>query len=162
MTAARDRLQDGRLDFEKASLVKGCAQGANDARSGREVPALRGIAEQVEVALAVPRLLVLETVKLLRWRVQRLDEQGDRVDEHARFTPSRARDRSRDPDDVAEVEHLHHRVGTAGAISAKPHLQAAGLVLDVGECGTAQVAQLHDPAGHRHNGAVRSSTSASG
>ena len=40
VTAAGDRLQDGRLDLEEASLVKGRPQRANQSRAGGEVPAL--------------------------------------------------------------------------------------------------------------------------
>ena len=42
----------------------------------------------------------------------------------------------------------------AGAIGAKPHLQATRLVLDVRERGAAEVAQLHDPTGDRDHRAI--------
>ena len=64
--ATGDRLQDGRLDLEKRALLERRAQRADHARARREMTALRRVAEQVEVALAVPRLLVLEPVELLR------------------------------------------------------------------------------------------------
>ena len=124
VTATRDRLQDGCLDLDKAALIERRPQRANQPGPGGEVAALRGVAEQVEIALAVARLLVLESVELLGRRMQRLDEQRHGVDEHRRLTATRARDRTRDADDVAEVEHRHHRVRVAGAIGAKPRLQA--------------------------------------
>ena len=82
VSAAGDRLQDRRLDLEKAALVERRVAARESTRSGGEVAALRGVAQQVEVALAVARLLVLESVELLGRRVQRLDEQRDRVDEN--------------------------------------------------------------------------------
>ena len=48
-----------------------------------------------------------------------------------------------------------HGVCVAGAIGAKPHLHATGLVLDVRERGTAEIAQLHHPAGDRDDRSIR-------
>jgi len=90
-------------------------------------------------------------VELLGWRVESLDQQRHGVDEHGRLTTTRPRDRTLDADDVAEVEHRHHRMGIAGAIGAKPRLQAARLVLDVRERRAAEITQLHDPSSHGNN-----------
>src|SRR5580700_488819 len=156
VTAAGYRLQDGRLDLEEASLVERRSQRANQPCTGGEVPALRGAAEQVEVALPVTSLLVLESMEFLGRRVQRLDQRRDRIDENTRLTALGASHRSGDPDDVAEVEQTDHRVRTSRAIGTEPRLQATGLILDVRERHTAEIAQLHDPTGHADTRTVRS------
>jgi len=40
-------------------------------------------------------------------------------------------------------------------VRAEPHLHPAGLILDVRECGAAEIAQLHHPAGDRDHGPIR-------
>src|SRR5207302_5685161 len=110
----------------------------------REVAALLDVAEQVEVAPPVAGLLVLEPVELLRGRAQRLDEDHQLVGEDARLAAAGAGEPAAHPDDVAEVEAAHHLpcLGTE-PVELEPELEAAPLVLDVGEDDPAGGPQLH-------------------
>ncbi len=57
--AARDHVHHRRLDLEKAELVKEAAHVGDDLRAHLELLAHLRVDDQVQVALAVPRLLVL-------------------------------------------------------------------------------------------------------
>ena len=73
--AAIERLHHGRLDFDEAALLQLPPQGRDDLRARHEHFAHFGIGDQVEIALAVARLHVLEAVPLLGHREQRLGEE---------------------------------------------------------------------------------------
>ena len=63
--AAVERLHHGRLDFDEAAFLELPAQGRDDAGARDENVAHFGIGDQVEIALAVAGLDVLEAVPLL-------------------------------------------------------------------------------------------------
>ena len=63
--AARHRLQHGSLDLDKAACLQECPRLLDDAASCQENLHHLRIRDQVEVALAVAQLLVLEPVILL-------------------------------------------------------------------------------------------------
>jgi hypothetical protein len=57
--ASRDHVHHRRLDLEKAELVKEAAHVGDDLRAHLELLAHLRVDDEVQVALAVPRLLVL-------------------------------------------------------------------------------------------------------
>ncbi len=57
--AARDHVHHRRLDLEKAELVKEAAHVGDDLRAHLELLAHLRVDDEVQVALAIPRLLVL-------------------------------------------------------------------------------------------------------
>ena len=73
--AAVERLEDRRLDLEEAALVEPAADGATTLRAQDEQLARLLVGDQVELAVAVAGLDVLEPVELLGRRAQRLGEQ---------------------------------------------------------------------------------------
>jgi hypothetical protein len=70
--AARDHIHHRGLDLEKAELVKEAAHVGDDLRAHLELLAHLRVDDQVQVALAVPRLLVLrENIFNLKKRSER-------------------------------------------------------------------------------------------
>ena len=71
-SAAGNRLQHRRLDFQIVFFQKNISQRMNNARAhGERLSCLR-IDDQVEIALPVPCLLIRQAVEFLRKRAQRL------------------------------------------------------------------------------------------
>src|ERR1035437_1171945 len=152
---AGNRLQDRGLDLEESASVKAAAQRADHRRPGREVTSLRGAAEQVEVALAVARLLVLQPVELLGRRLQRLDQQHQLVSDHRRLATPGAHHAPAHTDDVAEVKEPDHREEpVAETVVLQPQLEALVLRLDVNEATPPLQPVLHDSPGDAHLGAL--------
>ena len=75
--AAGDRLHHRRLDLEEAARREEAAEGLEEQRALPEDVAGLGVGDQVEVALAVAALDVLQAVPLLGQRLQRLGEVAD-------------------------------------------------------------------------------------
>ena len=102
--AAVERLQDRRLDLDEAALVEPAAHLADRPARGREEAAALLVGDQVELAVAVAGLDVLEAVELVGRRPQALGEQRQRsIAQRELAAPGRQR-RPLDADDVAEVE----------------------------------------------------------
>ena len=119
--AAVQRLQDGRLDLDEALAVEVAAHRGDDPRAVDEQPARVLAGDQVELAPAVARLDVAETVVLVGRRAQRLGEDLEGLDaqrelavaaaEAAPSTPIRS-PRSSDGEPLEELraEHVDARV----------------------------------------------------
>ena len=102
--AAVERLHHRSLDFDEAARFELPPQRADDAGARGEDREHLGIGDQVEVALAVAQLDVLQAVVLLGDPEQVLGEEDELVDVHRQFTGARAEEIALDADDVAEVE----------------------------------------------------------
>ncbi len=74
--AAGRGLEDGRLDLQEAALVQEAADGGDDAAAQAEEVSHLGVGDEVEVALAVADLDVLQAVPLLGRRAEGLGENG--------------------------------------------------------------------------------------
>ena len=105
--AAGDRLHHRRLDLEEAAVVierarsprrRGCAR-SNTRRDSR-------IDDQIEIALAVAGLDVLQAVPLLRQRQEALGEKRDRRGADGQLVGLGPEQRALDADEVAEIEQL--------------------------------------------------------
>jgi hypothetical protein len=101
---AVERLQNRRLDLEEAALVEPVPDRPHDLRAQDEQLAGLVVGDQVELAVAVARLDVLEPVVLLRDVAQRLGEQLPAGHEQAELTAARLERRAVDADQVADVE----------------------------------------------------------
>ena len=103
--AAVARLPSGGLDFDEALRVEPASGLGDDPRSREaQVRASSFVHQQVEVALAVARLRVLDAMEGVRQRPLDLREQGQLVDGERGLAPPCLRRPALGADDVAEVE----------------------------------------------------------
>jgi len=112
--AAVDRLQHRRFHLDEAAGFQLPADGRNDFRARDENVAHFGVGDQIEIALAVARLDVFETVKFFRHREQRLRQELQPFHMQAQFTGTRAEEITFRADDVAEIEQAEQRVVAFG------------------------------------------------
>jgi hypothetical protein len=101
----------------------------------------------------VAQLDVLQALPLLGRRVDRLRQQGEALDEQRRLAGLGAPERPGGLDDVEGVEVVAEAVEplVPKVAAAEPELDAAALVLDVGEGQLAHdAAGAHDPADGGH------------
>ena len=119
-----------------------------------------GVDDQVEVALAVARLDVLQAVPLLGQRTQRLGEQPELAAASSVSSPVRVRNgRPRTPirsprsSEAVELEAV-----VAQPVAADVDLDALAAVLETEERRLAEVAHRHDASGDGHRGAAAASS----
>ena len=149
--AAVDRLQHRRLDLDEALVVEEAADRRDDARARDEQLARLLVGDQVELALAVAGLDVLEAVVLLRRRAQRLGQQRPVLDLERQLAAAGAEDGAVDADQVAEVERDEpvERL-LAEHVRARLQLDAPDAVDEVEERHLALAAPRGQPAGDAH------------
>ncbi len=146
--AAVERLHHRRLDFDEVARFELAAQGRNDARAGDEDLAHVGVGDQVEIALPVARLDVLEAVPLLGHGEQRLAEKLELFRVDAEFAGAGAEEIAFDADDIAQVDELEKCViALSDGVLLDVDLEARTVLLEVGEAGLAHVAQCHQASG---------------
>ena len=146
--SARDGLHHGRLDLDVAPAMEEGADFADDGGPEEEGVADVVVGDEVQVALPVADLGVLEAVPLAGRRAQGLgkDDEGVRLD--GGLAGARAEQGPGDADEVREVEVLEDVEGVvAEGLLLGVHLDAAGDVLEVHELGLAHVAVGGDAAG---------------
>ena len=143
--AAVARLKHGRLDLDEAGVVQVLPDRRDDPRPRREVGPRLLAHQQVEVALPVAELGILEAVEGVGQRAADLREQHELVDGERGLTPPRLHRLPRGSEDVAEVDvHLARALGRA------EQLNAARAVDEVEEDELAHVAPRHHAAGDPH------------
>ena len=104
--AAVERLEDRRLDLDEAARVEPLADRGDDLRAlGEQLANLR-VGDQVELAVAVAHLHVLEPVELVGWWAQALRQQCPGLDTQRELAALGREHDSLGADDVAEV-HAH-------------------------------------------------------
>ena len=107
------------------------------------------VGDQVELAVAVAGLDVLEPMELLRRRAQRLRQQRPAGHGQRQLAAARLEGRAVDADQVAEVERHEAVEGLlAERVAARMELEAAGAVDQVEEGGAAMAAARGQPARH--------------
>jgi len=147
---AGDRLHHRGLDLEVAARDEEVAQVADGARAHLEDAARVRVDDQVEVALPVARLHVLEAVPLLGQRAERLGEQAELRRLERELAGPGAERLSGDADHVTQVEQA---VGLEAlvpeAVAACVHLEPPRPVLHLEEARSAEVAQRHDASRDR-------------
>src|SRR5205807_4387580 len=97
------RLQHGRLDLDKAATLEKCPRLFDQAAAAEEDVHHLGVGDQVEVALPVAELLVLETVIFLGKGPQRLGEQHEILDLGSDLATLGSEQRAVETDDVPQV-----------------------------------------------------------
>ena len=108
--AAQNRVQKRRLDLVEALLLHVAANGGNYLEALLEHGLDLGVHDQIDIALAIARLLVGKTVELFRQRAQRLREQLERIHRHRKLAALRAHHGAVRANPVAHVKILHARV----------------------------------------------------
>src|SRR5437773_1328670 len=148
--AARDGLHHRRLDLEEAARVEERADPLDEPRAQQEDLADLGVDDQVDVALPVARLDVLEAVPLLGQRTQRLGQERERLHGQRELARARAEHPARDADEITDVEVAEEREVVAELVGARVELQPAGPVHEVREGRLAVVAHGHQAPGQAH------------
>ena len=140
--AAVARLQDRRLDLEEALRVEIAPDRGDHLRAqAEELPRVL-VHEQVEVALAVPRLDIREAVERVGKGAGVPGEDRQLVDRERRLAAARLRGSSGHPDDVPEM-HVH----VADPAGVAHELHASRAVDEIEEDELAHLAARHDAAG---------------
>src|SRR5881409_1893214 len=104
----------------------GCIIGVSTSREPRaqqEDLADLGVDDQVDVALPVARLDVLEAVPLLGQRTQRLGQERERLHGQRELARARAEHPARDADEITDVEDAEEREVVAELVGARVELQ---------------------------------------
>ena len=152
--AGHQRVEHRRLHLEEAAVVEEAPDVADELGALAEVLAHLRIGGEVEVALAVARLDVVEAVPLLGQRAQRLGEEGPLVGDDGELAGLGADRPAAGRRPVAEVEELEQLVGVAEAILAELHLDVARPVAQDDEGHLPEGPDHHHPAGDRPDGLV--------
>ena len=143
--------QHGRLHLQEMARVEVLADRGYDAR-----PTLEGlhhlwVHHEVEVALPIADLGVLESVVFLGQGLEGLGEEYDSFRVHGDLASASLEHAALDADDVAAVVGLHATVLLQPElVGVDVDLDAAVPVLEIDEGSLADVAEGHHPAGHRN------------
>src|SRR5207249_2008157 len=98
-----ERLQRRRFDLDEAARVEEAPDGGDDPGARDEDLAHLLVGDEVGVALSVVRLDVLQTVPLLRRRVERLAEHGEGADAQGELAAAGAEEPPRRLQEIAQV-----------------------------------------------------------
>ena len=140
--------QHGCLDLHEVTLCKEAADAGNNLRALDEDVAGSVAHDQVDVALAIAHIGVLQAVELLRQGSQRLGQQGQLFSMDRDLTGLGLEDKALDTDDIADIHLLEALVGIlADLVAGDVDLDAAVSVLDIAERGLAHNALEHHAAG---------------
>ena len=151
--ATRDRVEHRRLDLDEAALGEQLAHRAHDGEADLEHAARVVVRDQVDVALAVARVDVGESVPLVRELPLRLGEHGERLDPHRELAALRLHHRAFGADPVAAgdlVAEAAELLAPEVAL-ADEQLPLAGAVAERHEDQLALGPHGHGPAGDAHD-----------
>ncbi len=130
-----------------AAGVQERPDGLDQATPEPEHVAHAGIDQEIDVALAVAGLHVLEPVPLLRQRPRRLREERPGLHLDGELAGAGAHQVPGHPDEVRHVQLREPGVPLAEDVGARVELDRAGLVEEVREAGLAVMADGHDTSG---------------
>src|SRR5262245_26297189 len=134
--AAGNRLHHGRLDFEKSARDEKLANRRDDAAADFEDLPRIGVDDQVQVALAVADLDILQPVPLFRQRHQALGEKLEPLHMHGQFVRLCTEQRAVDADPVAKIEQPENvEVARRQCVLTDVRLNACATVGDDDEVG---------------------------
>ena len=146
---AVERLQHGRLDLQEATLVKPLANRRHDGGAPAEQLPRLGVRDQVELALPVAELRVLQPVVLVRRRPQALRQERPALEAKRQLAPLGREDGALGADDVTQVEadQALERL-RAEQVLARMELKLSRAIHEVDERGPAMAPPGRDPARH--------------
>ena len=154
-STALDGLEDGGLDLHVAVVLHVAAEGRHDARALGESLADVGVHDEVDVALAIARLLVGQAMELLGQRADSLGQQRKLARSHGELAALGADHDALGAHDVAQVELAEQLPGVfRHVVDAAEQLHVAGGVaqhdehdLALAALGDHAAADLHDIGG---------------
>jgi len=151
VAAARNLLQHRGIDVEEVALVEQPAHGRDDPGPRPENLTHGRVGDQVDVALPVADLHVLQSVPFLGQRPQRLRQQLEGLDLECDLSTARLEDRPGGADDIAGIE-IRETVELllAHLVAARHQLDPAFAVLQVREHHAALEPLDHQPSGQRN------------
>ncbi len=100
---AGDRLHHRRLDFQEAAPVEEFPDMRDDGRTQPEDSAGGLVHDQVHIALAIPRFLIGQPVKLLRQRAQGFGQKPQHIHLDRQFPGLGFKDGARRAENVAQI-----------------------------------------------------------
>src|SRR5947207_647045 len=150
VAASRDLLQHRSLDVDETALVQQTADRGDDPGPRPKHRTDLRVCDEIDVALAVPDLDVLEPVPLFGEWPERLRQELKRLDLERDLTPLGPKDRAGDADDVPGVQVREARELLLAKNAAVGHqLDPAVAVLQVGEDKPPLQPLHHEPARKR-------------
>ena len=146
--AAGDRLHDRRLDLHEAAAVEEPPDRRHGLRAHFEHAAAVGVHDQIEVALAIAGLDVLQSVPLLGQRQVALGQEHDAPRPDAQLAGARPEQVPFDADVIAEIEQLEDlEVQFRQRVLADVDLDALEAVGQAEKIGLAEVPDRQHAAG---------------
>ena len=146
--AAQDGVQKRRFHLIETLVLHVAADGGHDLEALLEDLLDLGVHDQVDVALAITRLLVRQAVELLGQRADGLAEQLEGRDGNRELAAARAHHSALDADPVAHIKVLQAAEGLfAQFVDAAEQLHVARGVAQTQKCDLALHALGHDTAG---------------
>ena len=146
--AACDRLQGRGRHFEESVIIfEDLADDLFDLRAFSEGVAHFFVDDQVDVALAVAQIRILQAVPFLRQDLDGLGEKHDLLRLDGDLPALRAEHGAHDAEDIADVVFLKPLVFfLTDIVAGDVHLDAAVAVQDITECSLAHDALAHQAA----------------
>ena len=149
--AAVQRLHHRRFHLDESARFQLPPQRSDQARARHEHLAHRGIGDQVQIALAVTRLHILQAVPLLRHGKQRLREELEPLHVNAQLARARAEEIALHADDIADIHQLEEvEIALGYRVLLHINLQAFAVLLQMREPGFTHVPQRHEASGRAH------------
>ncbi len=140
--------QHGSLDFHEVALCKEAADACDDLGTLDEDITGCVAHDQVDIALAITCVGILQAVELLRQGSQGLGQQGQFFGMDGNLAGLGLENKALDADDIADIHLLETLVGIlTDLVACDIDLDAAVPVLDVAERGLAHDALEHHAAG---------------
>src|SRR3990167_2265001 len=144
LRAAIGVLQNGRLYLFKPLLIEKAPNAVEDARADPESFKRRGLRDEIEPPLSVADSLVGKAAVFVGKGEERFAKKSDPFGKDGQFAPLGFEKVSFDADDISEIELFFNEFDSAqllcrmktlymSQIAVEHHLDAARLVLDMGE-----------------------------
>ena len=153
--AARGRVEHGCFHLNKAAAVHEPADLRDDPAALFERVAHFGVHDEIDKALPVAELGVLESVELLGQRAQRFGQQPDRGRVDGDLARARFEHGTRDAHDIADIKLFERRIALfADVVALDIDLNVAFAVEHVCKAGLAHDAFRHHAARDAHRFAL--------
>ncbi len=153
--ASVQRLHHGRFHFQIPVRFELPAQRGDDLRAGDEDLLHIRVGNQIQIALAIADLHILQPVPFLRHAEQRLGEEIQVLGVYAELAGSRTEEIPFHSDNVAEVEQLPQReVALAHRVLLHINLGPLAALLEMRKPGFTHAAHGLNAARNAHRGAL--------
>lgn len=138
--AARDGVQHRGLDLKIAAAIKKAADLPNDLGTLDKGFLDLGAGNQIDVALTIAQLSILQAVPLVGKRKQRFGKQAYFPGMNRNFPLACAEDKALNPDDITDIPGVERRISLlAHIVDPDIDLHPAARVPQVDETGLAHV-----------------------